>query len=146
MFDSGTRTKTTSQRWCFPDRSSNVVLAACVFQQWFLIVLHDTDICRQLGWDRQRARPKPCNHMKWDCLSIKTTCSRDSPQTSAESSVVAVETHKPAGEICSGFQPLHPFNISALQSHPTRTRALLFPDSMEGFCLQLSCCRPSVTW
>lgn len=26
-------------------------LAICVFHQWFLIVLHDTDICRRLAWD-----------------------------------------------------------------------------------------------
>lgn len=149
MFDTGTRTEPATQGWCFPDRSFNVALAACVFQQWFLIVLHDTDICRQLSWDHQRARPNPCNHMKWDFLfhqnHMRRRCFSDFSQIQLKAnSVVAVETHR---WNLLRILNLAPFNIPSLQSHPRKTKSgvflffVLFSESS-----QLTCCCPSVTW
>lgn len=146
MFDSGIRTKTTTQRWCFPDRSSNLALAACVFQQWFLIALHDTDISRQPGRDRQSACTKPCNHMKWDLLLIKTTCGGDSSPTSAEGKQychrASSQTSRGNLRRISNFAHF-PHLRSAVTPH--REESGTFPDS-GGRSSQLSCCRPSVTW
>lgn len=144
MFDSGIRIKTTTQRWCFPDRSSNLVLAACVFQQWFLIAAWQTfldnwvETVRVLvqshatTWNEICFQSKP--HAKEILLRLQLKAN----------SVVTVQAHKPAGEICSGFQTAHfPHLRSTVTPH--REKSGTFPDS-GGRSSQLSCCRPSVTW
>lgn len=114
MFDSGTRTKTTTQRWCFPDRSSgslcvSLVVSNCFaryrhlqttgLRPWVLLRIHATT------WNNICFRSKSHAEeilLRFHPAEARQCCCRGNLQNEQV-------------KICSRFQALHIF-ISTVRS------------------------------
>lgn len=72
LFDTGTMTKTTNRRWCFPSPTSNVVLAACAFQKGFVTLRAPSFDC---GWaNRKLDEPVKISQTPQQLCSLSKLC------------------------------------------------------------------------